>query len=181
MCVPGLDPVTATLIASTVASGVSQNQQAQFQSDSLQYQARVEENAATRTRNVGIEEENRHREEVAQLIGRQRARMAASGIRIDQGTSLDLQEDASILGEADAMRIRRNFTDRADVLDQQSSLSRFEAGATRQAGRNALAGSLLTAGGQFVGSGVADKWFNNKSAARVGLPLGDGSAFRGFA
>ena len=162
------DPVTigTTLtVASTVAQGYAAQQQGQFERGVSRFNARQLENEATQTRNKGVEEENLQRQRTANFIAGQRAQLAAQGIDIGSGSALALQEDTATIGELDAKRIKTSFLDEASALDTQAEITRDQGDAAAAAGRNAFTGSLLTAGGQVLGSGVADKWFTSKSAA----------------
>ena len=164
MCDPVTIGVTMSAV-STVAQGYSQMQQANYQAGVERYNARVLENEATKTRNVGIEAENEQRRATAELLARQRVQAAASGVNIGSGSALQLQTDTMNLGEVDALRIRSNYADQARSMEDQASLTRSRAGAIQSAGRSAFTGSLLSAAGGVMASGVADKWFTAKSAA----------------
>lgn len=56
----------------------------------------------------GHEAESRYRGRTKKTIGRQRAALAAQGIRVDEGSALDVQIEAADFGELDAMTIRNN-------------------------------------------------------------------------
>lgn len=94
------------------------------------YNARVQENAATKIRNKGVEEENAKRQEVSQLAARQKAQLAASGLDVGYGTSLAIEEDTFLQGNLDALRIRENAQDQAQAQEDQSRLTLLQ-------GRNA--------------------------------------------
>ncbi len=158
----------AMVAVSTVAQGYQAQQQGKFQQGVSRFNAREQENQATRTRNLGIEEENKQREATAQLVARQRAQIAASGVELGSGSALQLQEDAVTLGEVDALRIRSNFEDQAASLETQAGLTTSEGGFAKAAGDNKFAGSILTAAGGFVGGGgVSSSFFTPKSAAVI--------------
>lgn len=162
------DPVTIALVATTVATvgqGYAAKQQGKFEQGVQNYNARQLENEAIRTRNVGTEQELEQREKTAQLIGAQRAQIGAAGLSLASGSPAALLEDSAYQGEVDALRIRSNFQQQAQSLDDQSSLARAQGAAARQAGNNAFTGSLLQAGAGVFGSDVASKWFTPSSAA----------------
>lgn len=56
----------------------------------------------------GNEAVRRHRAGVRQLIGAQRATMAAQGQDLEDGSAADVQADAAYLGELDAITISNN-------------------------------------------------------------------------
>lgn len=179
------DPVTiATTLKATeiVAKGYAAKQQGQYANQVAKYNARQQENEATRTRMKGVEEENIQREKTAQLLSTQRAQLGAAGVALESGSALDLQTDTAIIGEADALRVRSAFTERAETMEQQAKFTLAEGRAKQQMGEAAFAGSILGAGAGLMSAGVADKWFTSSSAAKSGLdfsiaPSGNSAGF----
>ena len=169
----------AFMMAATVLQGYTANLQGRFQERVAGYRARVAENKAVQTRNRGVEEEIAQREATEQMAARQRARLAAAGVDITKGSPLALQEETALLGEVDALTIRRNFQEQAAVFDQEAGVSLFEGEQDRNTGRNEFTGSILGAVGKGIGGGVADKWFNSKSSAVT--MRGSGQTFESFA
>lgn len=169
------------MAAATAVSAFGSMQQGRLARRAKNYEARVRENEAIQAKNIGIEKENIQREKTQQLISRQRARLGASGVELGTGTPFALQEGAAILGEADALRVRRNYDARAETLQAEAGLSRFEGEAAETAGQTRAFGQILGAAGQFAGSGIADNWFNSESAAVVGTPLGGETTFASYA
>jgi hypothetical protein len=152
-------------VVSAAYSANQQRKQGEFQKDVADYNARVAENEAEETRRAGVEAENAHRRKVAQLISKQRAQLGASNIDLSTGSAFQLQEDAKILGEADALRIRQNFGNTASALDTSSVLTESRGEFAESAGRAAATGTLLQGASSALGTGVADKWFTADSAA----------------
>ena len=165
MCEPTTILAVTTMVA-TAAQGYSGYQQGKFQEGVENYNAVLNENEATRIRNIGLEEENKQRRETAELVSRQRAVLASRGVNLDSGSALQLQTDAKTLGEIDALRIRDNFTVQAEAKEQAAMLHRLQGKAAKAAGRNAFAMSLVKAGTSFLGSApgqamatkVSSKW-----------------------
>ena len=162
------DPMTIL----TVASGGMQFMGAMSQASDVEataaYNARVKENEATDVRNKAVEEENIHREKVAQLLGKQRAQLGASGISLGSGSALGLLEETEVLGEVDALRIKKNFLDQAHSLDDQGNLITIE-GSNKASGiRTGAFGSLLTTAGAGISAGADAGWFDVDSAAMQG-------------
>lgn len=156
------DPVTisvAVMAAGTVMQGYAAKQQGEFENDVSKFNARQLENEAVRTRNKGTEEEIRQRDKTAQLTSLQRAQLGASGVDVGSGSALSLQEDADLIGEADALRIRSNFADAATAQEDQALITRAQGKAAKKAGQNAFKASLLKAGGT-----VAAQWYTPTSA-----------------
>lgn len=167
------NPVAIGLAALAVFQGYQQKRQADSQA---KYQERVaevnavnQENEATKVRNKSVEEENAHRREVAQLLGRQRAQLGANGVVTTSGSALQLQEDTVQLGEDDALRIRRNYDDQATALEQGAENTRYQgefaASQTRAKGDAAFTSSLIGAASGALP--VASKWYTSNSAAKT--------------
>ncbi len=162
------DPMTVALVASaasTVAQGYAAKQQGDYANEVAKYNARNQENQATRVRNQGAEAENIQRERVAQLVAKQRAQLGAANVDIGSGSAAGLIADTEVMGAADALRIKTNYADQGQALEDQAVLTRAEGAAKKQAGNNAFMGSILGAGAAFAGSTVAAKWFTPSSAA----------------
>jgi len=174
------DVVTAITAAVSLYQGYQQNRQAKaqakYQEHTGRYNARQQENQAIKTRNKGVEEENRQRAATAELLSRQRAQFGAAGVQLDSGSALQLQEDTSRLGELDALRIRGNYADEASSMDEQSRNTLWEgkaqASMTRAEGKAALTGGVLSAGGA-----VAKKWYSSKSALTQKASTNSGGNF----
>lgn len=155
-----------TLILMSAAAGMgayAKQKQGEYTNDVAKYNARQMENEATRTRNKGLESEQIQREKTAQLKSRQRAQLGASGVDLEAGSALALQEDTDTLGEADALRIRTAYQDKAQVLDDQSTLTLAQGEAAEDAGNMGAFTSLLGGGAQ-----VAGKWYQPGSSAGQG-------------
>ena len=161
------DPVTIMAVTTVVSAGFAAQQQraqGEFQKGVSEYNARVAENEAEETRAAGVERENIQRRQTAELISKQRAQLGAAGVDIGSGSALQLQEDAEVLGEVDALRIRSNFESRAGGLETQATLTESQGEFAESAGKNAAIGTLLSGTAKTLDTGVADKWFTPNSA-----------------
>tara|TARA_R110000823_G_scaffold241850_5_gene366431 strand:- start:5396 stop:5974 length:579 start_codon:yes stop_codon:yes gene_type:complete len=165
---------------STVMQGYAAKQQGDYANSVAKYNARLSENEAIRTRNKGTEEEIRHRDQVQHMISRQRTQAAANGVNVNSGSAMLLQTDTEIVGNADALKIRSNFQDAANALDEQAKLTRAEGKAAKAGGKSAFTSSLFKAAGTVAGSGVADKWFATDSAAISELSTVSATDFTGI-
>ena len=151
--------------AYSVYSSVQQSKQnAEAQKGTAEYNTRVAENDAQRSRNIANEKENALRLKNARLLSKQRAQLGAANIDLSSGSALQLQEDTINLGEADALRIRRTGDSQFSGLMQESELETAKGDLAESQGRFNIAGSLLSGAGDFMDTGVADKWFTPKSA-----------------
>ena len=111
-------------VTSTVLGTVSSVQQGKQQQAMYNYQAKVaEENAkianknAATERQTGIEEARLQRMKTLQAVGSQQAAMAANGMDVTQGTSLDIIEDTAAMSNADSYyysdnSYNRNYSDK---------------------------------------------------------------------
>ena len=101
------------------------------------------------------------------MLSKQRAQLGAANIDLSSGSALQLQEETVALGEADALRIRSNFSNQAGSLDRSAELTAAKGEFAESAGKSASFGTLLQGASTVLGTGVADKWFTPTSAANV--------------
>lgn len=171
------EPVTigmAISAAATVAQGYAAKQKGEFDYGVAKFNARQLENEATQTRNVGVEQENEQRRRTAELLSRQRTQIAAQGVELGTGTAAQIQDNTVDLGEVDALRIRSNFEQQAESLEDRAELTTAQGRAAKSAGNRAFATSIAVASGSFLGSEAgskfASKWFGSNSALMSGSP-----------
>jgi hypothetical protein len=153
---------TILAIGGTVLGAAGQLQQAQATATADRYNAKVQdmnailaERRAKDAQERGAREEQRKRQEVAALKGRQRAAMAANGVDLTFGSPLDTITDTAVLGELDALTIRQNtareaYDYRVDAVNKRAgaALSRSSADAAITGGYLAAAGTILGGGAQ---------------------------------
>lgn len=170
MCTPTAMFVTTLL--STAMSMKAAKDQGDFEEGVAKYNARVAENTAQDVINKGVEEENIQRQKTAELLARQRAELGAAGVDIASGSALQLQQDTQTLGEADALRIRSGAEGQAQSLLTQAELTESQGEYAQVAASNKATGSLLKGASSVASTGVADKWFTDKSSALTGPGAG---------
>lgn len=164
MCEPTTVTMTYLAIAAGATQAYSQVQQGRQAMGTARFNSREQENQATAIRNKGTEEENIKRRENAEFLSQQRAMLGASGIDIDSGSAADLQQDTQILGEVDALRVRRNFQEQADVVERQAEQTLQEGRSKRRAANTQALGTALTTAATVgminapVEGQVAKKW-----------------------
>lgn len=107
--------------------------------------------------------EGQSRLRTAQLKGSQRARLAANGVALDEGSALNVLNDTDYQGEQDALTIRNNaskeawaYRNQASGMTSDSLLLQGQSDATSPAA--AGFGSLLTGAGS-----VASSWYRYNS------------------
>ena len=162
---------TVASVAGTALGAVGSYQQGKAQAAAYEYQAQVNrenakianENAALE-RQAGLEEARRQRIATLQTIGKQKVSLAANGVDVGYGTSLDIIEDSAMMGELDALMIEteaerraRNYEIQSNNFLNDANLSSFAARNARTAGNiGTFAGGLNTIGriGTSVGGGL---------------------------
>jgi len=142
----------ATKAATAYQAGVSANnaQLAEWQAqDALQRGQTAEQQSRMRT---------------AQLKGSQRARLAASGVALTEGSALNILDDTDYMGEQDALTVRNNAAKEAWAYrNQAAGLSTdalmLQSRADAESPGASAFGSFLTGAGQ-----VASSWYQYKNA-----------------
>jgi hypothetical protein len=152
------DLVTGLAVASTVIGGAAALQQADASAKASTYNAQVAEmNAVLSQRRAkdamerGAKAEQQKRMEISQLQGRQRAAMAANGVDIGYGSSLDTLIDTAYLGELDALTIRRNAAREAYDFEVDAVNGRADASLSRANADSAMMGGYLNAASTVLG------------------------------
>lgn len=139
----------------------------------------------------GIAEEQRVRRQTAQLVGRQRAVLAANGVQVDAGSALDITTDSKAIGEIDALTVRSNAAREALGYREQGAQDAYAlqlrgrgyeseavladyAGANAAAqGRSAVAGTLITGA-----TSVASKWYDYSKVSGTSSYSSSDTAYR---
>ena len=98
----------AATAAGAAAQAAAQRQAATYQAAVAQNNAKLAEANAKYTEGVGDTKVAAKQEQTSQMLGAERAGLAASGIELDSGSALRLQEDTTRLGAIDAGTIRAN-------------------------------------------------------------------------
>lgn len=167
------DLMTALSLAGTALGAVGQVQQGQAAAASARYNAKVADmNAQISERRArdalerGKLEEQKKRTQVQQVIGRQKAAMAANGVDVGFGSPLDVLVDTATLGEVDALTIRSNTAREAYDFKVQAANGRADANLSRMNASSASTAGFLNAGATLLtGAGSAYKSY---MAPRIG-------------
>lgn len=119
---------------------------------------------------------HRHRAATRQLIGSQRAALAANGVSLDTGSALDVQTDSARMGALDEATIRNNAAREAWGISAQSTMDRLASDNRAAALRYSSVDTLLT--GSAKTYGLIRDWKTNRSptgARKTGRQVaGDG-------
>lgn len=135
-------------VAGTALGAVGSYQAGRAQSMAYEQQAKVArqnsiiaQNNAAMERQSGTEEARRKRISTLQNIGSQKTALAANGVDVGYGTSLDVIEDTAMVGELDALMIEtdserkaRNYEIESNNLVNEANLSSFSSRNARTAG-----------------------------------------------
>ena len=164
----------AASLAGTVMTSMAQQQAQQRQAEQQEAANRYQQQIAERNRDLAAEQARaarkegydaavKKRQEVASIIGAQRARQGASGVATDIGSALDLNMDTAERGEIDALALQQQGLDKARNLEIQAWNSNANAQAYGWAADNVSSGNngLATAGTILGGIGKAGSMFGS--------------------
>lgn len=111
-------------------------------------------------------EEQKERQKIARIKGAQVAAMAANGVDLTFGSPLDTLVDDAVIGELDALTIRRNAARESYDYSVQGVNLRADATLSRMGAGAARTGGWLAAGGTILGGaskGYSDYWASKGS------------------
>lgn len=155
----------------TAMSAYGAKQQADAQAQAAQYQAQVALNnqkiAGQYAQQAIADGENKvaaKQEQTSQMIGSQRAAMAANGVQLDSGSPLRLQEDTARLGNVDALTIRNNAAREAYGYQLQGLSYGQQAQLDEATASNAVTAGNLNMFSSIAGgaSSIGSKWIDYK-------------------
>jgi hypothetical protein len=168
------DPITILTIGSTVLGAAGQIQQSQATAAASKYNAQVANMNATindqRAKdaiNRGALEEQKKRQQVAGVLGQQKAAMAANGVDVTFGSPLDTLVDTSKLGELDALTIRTNSYREAYDYKVAAANNTASANLDNLNAKNAETGGYLSAAGTIL-TGAGSAYKSYKTGGGIG-------------
>lgn len=152
----------ATAAYSAYESGQARKEASQYQAAVARNNAIISEEYAKAEIVRGNRLEEAKRSETAQRQGAIRAAVGASGLDVDSGSPLRLQEDTAMLGEYDALTIRSNALKSATGFRTQGMNYTAQAGLDDMTGAAASRAGTLGAWSSIIGgaSSVSGKWAN---------------------
>lgn len=178
------DPISLGLMATSLVVGAvgsvyqnsvasaqarAQSQQAQANADIANQNAKLAEDEARLARREGYENKLKKRQEVAGIIGAQRAAQGASGALVDAGSFMDTTLDTIDKGESDALKMEQQGYDAAYQKELEAYNYRNQAGQLQQqaadyrASANDKWGTGLTILGSVAQAG--SNWYEKDSIA----------------
>lgn len=148
---------------SNYTQGKQQQAYYNYQAQVAQENAKIAEQNAAQERQSGIEEARMQRIKTLQAIGSQQTAMAANGMDVTSGTSLDIIEDTSAMGELDALSIQYNAEKKALAYEQQANNFQNQSNLDVISGKNAYSAGVMNAASSGLNglgklTGVAKKW-----------------------
>lgn len=152
---------TAFEVQGLLAQGDAAKQRGDYQAAILRQNAQFNRESSLDTFKRGQIAVQRQQTTTSQVIGRQRAALAANGILVDTGSAVDLVVDTARAGKQAELDIQGNAERAAlqltiDALnnDADANLAQFTGEAQRRASRQAIPGTILTGVGR-VATGAA--------------------------
>ena len=124
--------------------------------------ARIAEEQAAKEREAAVREEAGYRRRARRFMSTQRALFATSGVRLDEGSPLDVMMDSVSELELDALAIRAGGVARSEYFLNQAE-------ADRRAGDRAVTTGYLNIGRSLLtGYGKYRDWGSDKKTPRIG-------------
>jgi hypothetical protein len=147
MCVPVAVAlgIASTVVSATgaVVSGIGQKQQADYQAQVQDQNAKLaEDQAQDSILNTNLEAQRRYRD-LAQTKGAQQAAMAANGVDLNFGSATDVQRDTAMIGAEDVAQIYKGGNERTKGFEINAFNARSEAVADRAKGVGALTDGIF--------------------------------------
>jgi hypothetical protein len=158
LCEPATIALAAAAVTATgkIVEGVNTRKGLRYQAKIADRNAALDRAAAADALERGRVEEMRQGRKTAQLIGAQRAAIAANGVEVDFGSMGDVTADTRMIGFEDAQTIRKNAARESKGYEisawnrkADASAKRAQGGAAMWASAFDAAGTLLSAGSQY--------------------------------
>lgn len=135
-----------TRLAVGVSGFRSEKQAGDYNSQIAAQNAALADQSAADAKQRGEIEARKHSLKVRAMIGDQRASMAAQGVNVNSGSSLDITSDTANWGAYDAETIRANAAREAWGFNVQATNYRNNARLSRMTSNSRASNTLLTSG-----------------------------------
>ena len=136
----------------SLVQGYAAKSAANAQAAASEQNAKIADEQARDAVKRGAYDELKLRRQMSILQGQQRSALAASGVEVDTGSSLALQEATRKEGDQDAAVIRFNAEREAWGYGVQATNYRNAASAARAGGKNAMTAGIIGAGTSLLGT-----------------------------
>ena len=173
------DPVTLMLVAGAtqavgaIAAGNAQAAQYDAQAQAARYNADIQRQQAEAVGQQTAAREDLQRKQARQILGRQVAAGAQSGVNITTGSAADVFRSSLYDAEMDALNIRYEGDLNRIGLINQASLSDWDAQVAKKNSRSAQRSGYLNAATSLAGA-AAGAYGSKTGAAAAGGSAGTG-------
>jgi len=160
---------TATSAYSAYSQGQAQQRAANYQAAVALNNQKIAQGYAQAEVEKGKRLEEAKRLQTADVQGKVRAAVGASGLEVNAGSPVRLQADTARLGELDAQTIRNNSQRAAYGYTVQGLNYSAQAGLDEMTANDASRAGALGAFSSIIGgaSGVSDKWLKYRTAGVI--------------
>lgn len=141
---------TAISAVGAISAGEAQADQQRAAAAAAEYNANIQQQQAAAASSQASAREDLQRKQARDIIGRQMASTAESGSNLN-GSAADLFRQSLFDAETDALNIRYEGELNRVGLTNQAALTRYEAGALREAASAASTSGYLSAAGALAG------------------------------
>jgi hypothetical protein len=166
-------------LTGATAEGVAGLQGAEFQRaqgkwarEGYDFEARMAELQAVDAERRGLLASRQARAQGRQVIGSQRAALAAQGVDVASGSALDVQADTAYQAELDAATIQNNAWREAYGLRTQASKGRFAGRMAEIEGESKAGATMLTGGLRFASGAMSAASALKSGMSPKGKPQG---------
>lgn len=153
----------ATQGIASVGNAYAQSQalkaQGNFQKQAFETNSHLAELQAEDAIKRGDKEAGQIKAKARQMIGTQRAALAAQGIDVNSGSARDIQEDTAAMSELDALTIKNNAFREAWGYKVQALDFRARGQFAELSARTQSRSTLLTGGMQAIGYGLQSGYY----------------------
>ncbi len=158
MCdVTGTTYVMIASMIMTAAAGVyaadSKKKEGQYRAEVAQQNAELDDYRAAQAATIGAVQEDQHRAKVRQMVGSQRASLAANGLDLGSGTAADMVDETQAAGEVDALTIRFNAMNEAWGYRTSAVNERNGGKFAKWAGKREATGAYLSTAASVASQG----------------------------
>lgn len=174
--------LVAGIATSVVGTGVAvygQMQAANAASEAAKYNAQIAQNNQMLANQEAVDAKSRgdimaqeKANQTAGVLGRQKASLAANGVDVNTGSSVDLESDTMAAGQLDELTIQNNaaresagYTNQSVNYSNQAAMDEASSQQAETAGALAAGSTLLKGAGSVAGS-----WYNFNYGSRQSNP-----------
>lgn len=151
------EPVTIMMIASTALTAYGQMEQGKQQKEWADYQAAQSEADARAEKSAAEVEANKIRKMGQITASEATASLAGSGVKIDEGSSVDIRKNIVGNAEQDAVMTVFGGADRSARLNSQAQADRIRGNQAETAGAINAGSTVLGAAGSYARGGWKTK------------------------